>query len=33
VRALAELLARPADELAEITTGTARAAYGLAPES
>jgi TatD DNase family protein len=30
VRALAELLDRPADELAEVTTGNARGAYGLA---
>jgi TatD DNase family protein len=30
VRALAELIARPAEELAEITTGNARRAYGLA---
>jgi TatD DNase family protein len=32
VRALAELIDRPADELAEITTGNARGAYGLAVE-
>jgi TatD DNase family protein len=31
-RALAELIDRPADELAEITTGNARRAYGLAEE-
>ena len=30
VRALAELVDRPADELAEVTTGNARGAYGLA---
>jgi TatD DNase family protein len=30
VRALSELIDRPADELAEITTGNARRAYGLA---
>jgi TatD DNase family protein len=30
VRALADLIDRPADELAEITTGNARRAYGLA---
>jgi TatD DNase family protein len=30
VRALAELIDRPADELAEVTTGNARRAYGLA---
>jgi TatD DNase family protein len=33
VRALAELLDRPADELAEMTTGNARGAYGLAAAS
>jgi len=32
VRALAELIGRPAEELAEITTGNAREAYGLAIE-
>jgi TatD DNase family protein len=32
VRALAELVDRPADELAEVTTGNAREAYGLAVE-
>jgi TatD DNase family protein len=32
VRALAELLERPAEELAEITTGNARRAYRLAQE-
>ncbi|MBV8863066.1 MAG: TatD family hydrolase [Mycobacterium sp.] len=32
VRALADLLNRPADELAELTTGNARRAYGLALE-
>jgi TatD DNase family protein len=32
VRALAELIDRPADELAEITTGNARGVYGLAVE-
>jgi TatD DNase family protein len=32
VRALAELLDRPAEELAEITTGNARRAYRLAQE-
>jgi len=31
-RALAELIDRPAEELAEITTGNARRAYGLAAE-
>jgi TatD DNase family protein len=31
-RALAELIDRPADEVAEITTGNARRAYGLADE-
>ncbi|MGA8547771.1 MAG: YchF/TatD family DNA exonuclease, partial [Mycobacterium sp.] len=30
VRALAELINRPADELAEVTTGNAAGAYGLA---
>ena len=30
VRALAELVDRPADELAEVTTDNARGAYGLA---
>ena len=30
VRALADLIERPADELAEITTGNARRAYGFA---
>jgi TatD DNase family protein len=30
VRALAELIGRPADELAEVTTNNARRAYGLA---
>ena len=30
MRALAELIDRPADELAEITTANARRAYGLA---
>ena len=30
VRALAELVDRPAEELAEVTTGNARGAYGLA---
>jgi TatD DNase family protein len=30
VRALAELIDRPADELAEVTTGNACRAYGLA---
>jgi TatD DNase family protein len=33
VRALAELIDRPADELAEVTTGNARRAYGLAATS
>jgi TatD DNase family protein len=33
VRALAELLERPAEELAEITTGNARGVYGLAAAS
>jgi TatD DNase family protein len=33
VRALAELVDRPADELAEVTTGNARRAYGLAAGS
>jgi TatD DNase family protein len=32
VRALADLVNRPADELAEVTTGNARRAYGLAAE-
>jgi TatD DNase family protein len=32
VRALAELIDRPADELAEVTTANARGAYGLAVE-
>ena len=31
-RALAELIERPADELAEITTGNARRAYGITAE-
>ena len=33
VRALADLVDRPADELAEVTTGNARRAYGLATAS